>query len=231
LIIPYIAADIGSVGGGWLSGSFIKRGWTVGRARVITLMIFALCMPGAIWAVLTDSFWVALSLISLATAAHQGWSANMFTTASDMFPKAIVGSVVGLGGMCGAIGGMFMTLVAGGILQWFGTYVPLFIVAGVMHPLALLVILFFAGSDLKEADVKEGARGASPVLVTAGVGVVAIGIILVALVWSNWSYIAEAAKSVSTAAAGLVASSGVAVLGLILVYAGLGKTGTGSRSL
>jgi len=67
--------------------------------------------------------------------------------------------------------------------------------------------------------------------VTAGVGVVAIGIILVALVWSNWSYIAEAAKSVSTAAAGLVASSGVAVLGLILVYAGLGKTGTGSRSL
>jgi ACS family hexuronate transporter-like MFS transporter len=231
LIIPYIAADIGSVGGGWLSGSFINRGWTVGRARVITLMIFALCMPGAIWAVLTDSFWVALSLISLATAAHQGWSANMFTTASDMFPKAIVGSVVGLGGMCGAIGGMFMTLVAGGILQWFGTYVPLFIVAGVMHPLALLVILFFAGSDLKEADVKEGARGASPMLVSAGVGVAAVGIVLVALVWSNWSYIAEAAKSVSTAAAGLVASSGVAVLGLILVYAGLGKTGTGSRSL
>jgi MFS transporter, ACS family, hexuronate transporter len=230
LIIPYIAADIGSIGGGWLSGSFIKRGWTVGRARVITLMIFALCMPGAIWAVLTDSFWVALSLISLATAAHQGWSANMFTTASDMFPKAIVGSVVGLGGMCGAIGGMFMTLVAGGVLQWFGTYVPLFVVAGVMHPLALLVILFFAGADLKEADVKDGVRGASPVLVTAGVVTMVVGVTLAALVWSNWGYIVQAATQ-STAAAGVVASSGVAVLGLILVYAGLGKTGTAPRSL
>ncbi|PYV13225.1 MAG: MFS transporter [Acidobacteria bacterium] len=93
LIIPYIAADFGSVGGGWLSGFLIKRGWKVGRARLAALLIFALCMPGAIWAVLTKDFWTALGLISLATAAHQAWSANMFTIASDMFPRRVVGSV------------------------------------------------------------------------------------------------------------------------------------------
>src|SRR5579859_7491730 len=136
-IVPFLAADVGSIGGGWLSGFFMKRGWPVGRARFTALAIAAVCMPGAIWAVLSHELFVALTLISLATAAHQAWSANLFTIASDMFPKKVVGSVVGLGGMAGAIGGMFMQLVAGGLLQSLGTYVPLFIIAGVMHPLAL----------------------------------------------------------------------------------------------
>jgi ACS family hexuronate transporter-like MFS transporter len=224
LVIPYIAADVGSVGGGWLSGFLIKRGWRVGPARLLAMLIFALCMPGAIWAVLTKSFWLALSLISLATGAHQAWSANLFTSASDMFPKQVIGSVVGLGGMCGAIGGMFMTLVAGGVLQWFGSYIPLFFIAGVMHPLALLVILFFAGRELKQADVNVGLKaGTSPALVLSGLVVTAIGAALVALVWAHWNFIAQAAHSVSTAAGGLVASIGVVLLGLALIYAGLGR--------
>ncbi|MGI8785607.1 MAG: MFS transporter [Acidobacteriota bacterium] len=224
LIIPYIAADIGSIGGGWLSGFFINRGWKVGRARTFTLMLFACCMPGAIWAVLTQNFWTALGLISLATAAHQGWSANMFTTASDMFPRRVIGSVVGLGGMCGAIGGMFMTLIAGGVLQWFGTYVPLFILAGIMHPLALLVIIFFAGKNLEPAEFDSELQARpSPTLLTAGAAVALVGGVLFTLVWTNWAFIVAGAKnSVSTAAMGLVASSGVLFLGLILIYAGFG---------
>ncbi len=224
LVIPYIAADVGSVGGGWLSGFLMKRGWRVGRARLLAMLIFALCMPGAIWAVLTKSFWLALSLISLATGAHQAWSANLFTLASDMFPKKVVGSVVGLGGMGGAIGGMFMTLVAGGVLQWFGSYIPLFFTAGVMHPLALLVILFFAGRELKQANVDVSVSAhASPVLVVSGLIVTVIGAALVTLVWTHWDFIVQAAHSVSTAAGGLVASLGVGLLGLTLIYAGLGK--------
>ncbi len=97
LIIPYLAADGGSVFGGLLSSLWIKRGWSVANARLTAMLITAMCMPAAIWAVLTDKGWLSLALISLATAAHQGWSANLFTTSSDLFPKRIVASVVGLG--------------------------------------------------------------------------------------------------------------------------------------
>ncbi len=135
--IPFLAADVGSVAGGWLSGFLIKRGWSVNRARKTAMAICAFCMPAGIIAVFTPSAWVALALISVATSAHQGWSANVFTLASDMFPKRDVGSVVGLGGTGGAVGGMILALTAGYVLQWFHTYVPLFLIAGVMHPLAL----------------------------------------------------------------------------------------------
>ena len=104
------------------------------------MAICAFCMPAAAAAVFANSPWVALGLISLATSAHQGWSANLFTLASDLFPKKDVGSVVGLGGAGGALGGMIIAPVAGYILQWFHTYVPLFIIASVMHPLALGVV-------------------------------------------------------------------------------------------
>jgi ACS family hexuronate transporter-like MFS transporter len=223
LIIPYIAADFGSIGGGWLSGYLINRGWKVGRARLIALGTFACCMPGAIWAVLTKDFWTALVLISLATASHQAWSANIFTIASDMFPRRVVGSVVGLGGMCGAIGGMFMTLVAGGVLQWFGSYVPLFVIAGLMHPLALVVIVSFAGRDLQEANVEEGVHaGPSPTLRAAGLVVGAVGVGLSLLVWQNWDRIVESSNSLSTAAGGLVASIGITILGAVLLWASRG---------
>jgi ACS family hexuronate transporter-like MFS transporter len=222
LLYPYIAADFGSVGGGYLSGFLMKRGWPVGRARLMAMGIFAFCMPGAIWAVLTDDFVTALGLISLATAAHQAWSANIFTLASDMFPKKVVGSVVGLGGMAGAIGGMFMQLIVGGILQVTKSYVPLFVIAGVMHPLALVAILFFAGRDFKQADI-EAKENAAPSrnLMLAGSAVTLAGLTLVAVVAFNWGLLTS--RSVSAAAQGLTASIGVSLLGLALLYASRGR--------
>ncbi len=135
--IPFLAADVGSVAGGWLSSFLIKRGWSVNAARKTAMATCAFSMPAGIAAVFAPSAWLALALISVATSAHQGWSANVFTLSSDMFPKKDVGSVVGLGGAGGAIGGMVIAPIAGYILQWFHTYVPLFIIAGVMHPLAM----------------------------------------------------------------------------------------------
>lgn len=138
--IPWIAAVPGSVGGGWLSGFLLSRGWSVTFARKTALLIFALMMPAGILAVFAHSPWWALAFISVATASHQGWMANVYTLASDMFAKKDVGSVVGLGGAAGALGGMIIAPIAGYTLQWFHTYVPLFILAGVMHPLAMGVV-------------------------------------------------------------------------------------------
>jgi ACS family hexuronate transporter-like MFS transporter len=135
--IPPFAASLGSVIGGWLSGSWMKRGWTLNRARKSAMVVMAFLMPAGIAAVLAPKAWVALALISVAMAAHQGWSANVFTLASDTFPKKDVGSLVGLGGAAGAVGGMIIAPVAGYILQYTHSYIPLFIIAGVMHPLAM----------------------------------------------------------------------------------------------
>jgi len=101
------------------------------------MAICAFCMPSGIVAVFVPNPWWALALIGVSAAAHQGWMANVYTLASDMFPKRDVGSVTGLGGTGGAVGGMILALVAGYTLQWFHTYVPLFIIAGIMHPLAM----------------------------------------------------------------------------------------------
>ena len=138
--IPFLVSGPGGIAGGWLSGFLIKRGWTVGRARKLTMAICAFSMPAGIAAVFAPNAWLALAFISVATSAHQGWSANIFTLASDLFPKKDVGSVVGLGGAGGAVGGMILALTTGYVLQWFHTYVPLFIIAGMMHPLALVVV-------------------------------------------------------------------------------------------
>jgi ACS family hexuronate transporter-like MFS transporter len=135
--IPFLVSGVGSVAGGWLSGFFLERGWALSRARKTAMAICAFCMPSGIVAVFAPNVWWALALISLSLAAHQGWSASVFTLASDMFPKRDVGSVTGLGGTGGAVGGMILSLIAGYTLQWFHTYVPLFIIAGIMHPLAL----------------------------------------------------------------------------------------------
>ena len=133
--IPFLVSGVGSVAGGWLSGFFLARGWALTRARKAAMAICAFCMPSGIAAVFAPNIQWALAFISLSLAAHQGWSANVFTLASDMFPKRDVASVTGLGGTGGAIGGMIISLIAGYTLQWFHTYVPLFIMAGIMHPL------------------------------------------------------------------------------------------------
>jgi MFS transporter, ACS family, hexuronate transporter len=140
LVVIYLVADVGSIGGGWLSSSLIKRGWTVNRARKTAMLVCALSVVPIMAAAKASNLWVAVALVSLAAAAHQGWSANLFTLVSDTFPRRAVGSVVGIGGMAGAVGGMLISLVVGEILQRTGSYVPIFIIAGSAYLVALLIV-------------------------------------------------------------------------------------------
>ncbi|HAP35718.1 MAG TPA: MFS transporter [Bacteroidetes bacterium] len=140
LVVIYLVADIGSIGGGWLSSHFIKKGWTINKARKITMLICAISVVPIMFASVVSNVWAAVALVSLAAAAHQGWSANIFTLASDMFPRRAVGSVVGIGGMAGAVGGMVIAKVVGYVLEWTGSYLIVFIIAGSMYLIALLII-------------------------------------------------------------------------------------------
>lgn len=152
LVVIYLVADIGSIGGGWLSSSLIKRGWTVNRARKLAMFICAVSVVPIMAAAKVSNLWVAVGLVSLAAAAHQGWSANLFTLVSDTFPRRAVGSVVGIGGMAGSIGGMLIALLVGEILQRTGSYVPIFIIAGSAYLLALLIVHLLA-PNLEPAKV------------------------------------------------------------------------------
>lgn len=139
LVVIYTMTSVGSIGGGWLSGIFIKRGWTINKGRKIVMLICAILVVPIVFASVVPEWW-AVFLIGLAAAAHQGWSANIFTTASDMFPKKAVASVVGLGGMAGSIGGMLIATAAGFILQIIGgQYLILFIICGSTYLVALLI--------------------------------------------------------------------------------------------
>jgi ACS family hexuronate transporter-like MFS transporter len=140
LIAIYLMADVGSIGGGWLAGRFIKRGWSVNRARKGAMLVCALSVTPIVFASTADSLWVAVALIGLATAAHQGWSANLFTLTSDLFPRHAVASVVGLGGLAGAVGGMLISTFTGYLLETTGSYLPVFLMAGSAYLLALVLI-------------------------------------------------------------------------------------------
>jgi MFS transporter, ACS family, hexuronate transporter len=140
LVIVYLMADVGSIGGGWISSSLIKRGWTINAGRKLAMLICALAVVPIVFAAQTSNVWIAVVLIGLAAAAHQGWSCNLFTTTSDMFPRDAVGSVVGIGGMAGAIGGMMIARLVGEILERTGSYVPIFIIAASAYLVALLII-------------------------------------------------------------------------------------------
>jgi ACS family hexuronate transporter-like MFS transporter len=144
LAVIYIIADVGSIGGGYISGALIKRGWTINKSRKTAMLICALAVVPIIFASITSSLWLAVVLIGIAAAAHQGWSANIFTISSDMFPKQAVGSVVGIGGMLGAVGGMIIAPLVGYILQTTGSYVPIFIIAASAYLVALLIIHLLA---------------------------------------------------------------------------------------
>lgn len=140
LVAVYLIADIGSIGGGWISSRLIRHGWSVNAGRKTAMLICALAVVPIVFAAQTSSLWTAVGLIGLAAAAHQGWSANIFTLTSDMFPRQAVGSVVGIGGMAGAVGGMFASKVVGYILQETGSYVAIFVVAASAYLVALAVI-------------------------------------------------------------------------------------------
>ena len=156
LIVIYVIADIGSIGGGWLSSTFIKRGWTINRARKTAMLICALAVTPIILAANVKSLWVAVGLIGLAAAAHQGWSCNLFTTTSDMFPRQAVGSVVGMGGMAGALGGATLAVATGYILEsTHQNYTIVFFIAGSAYLVALLVMHLLAPQLTPVEDVEQ----------------------------------------------------------------------------
>jgi len=140
LVAIYLLSDVGSVAGGWMSSRFMKMGWSINRARKTTMLICALLALPVAGAALASNLWVAVLIIGVATAAHQGFSANLYTLPSDVFPRSAVGSVIGIGGMLGAIGGMAMSKYAGYVLEQIGAYTPIFVLAASAYLLALAVV-------------------------------------------------------------------------------------------
>ncbi len=140
IVVIYIISDLGSVGGGWLSSWMIHRGNSVNLARKITMLICALSVVPIVFAYRTENLWNAVLLIGVAAAGHQGFSANLFTLTSDLFPVQAVGTVAGIGGMAGAVGGMLIAKVVGYTLQWTGSYRIPFLIAGSSYLLALASI-------------------------------------------------------------------------------------------
>jgi ACS family hexuronate transporter-like MFS transporter len=149
LAIVYSATTLGSIGGGYLSSYLIKRGWPVLKARKTTLLIVAFAVLPIMLAQQAPNIWVAVGIISVAAAAHQAWSANIFTIVSDIIPKRAVSTVVGIGGMAGSIGATLFPLLVGSLLEYYkragnigAGYNILFIICGCAYFLAWLIIHF-----------------------------------------------------------------------------------------
>jgi ACS family hexuronate transporter-like MFS transporter len=142
LIVIYLIADAGSVFGGWLSSAFIKKGWSVNRARKTTLFICGCIILPIVFVTQTENQWVAVLLMGLAAGGHQAWSANAFTLVSDVFPKKATASVVGIGGMVGALASIAANFALGSVLDSSGKggYFFAFLVAGCMYLICLLLI-------------------------------------------------------------------------------------------
>jgi ACS family hexuronate transporter-like MFS transporter len=140
LVAIYLMADGGSIAGGWIASAFLKRGWSANRARKSAMLICATLVVPVMFAAKARNLWVAVALIGLAGASHQGWSANLYTLVSDTFPRRAVASVVGIGGFGGAVAGMLVATFTGFLLQFTGSYVPLFVMASSAYLLALAVI-------------------------------------------------------------------------------------------
>jgi MFS transporter, ACS family, aldohexuronate transporter len=151
LVVIYMMTSVGSIGGGWFSGYFIKKGWSVNKSRKIVMLICAILIVPIMLASIVPEWW-AVALIGVAAASHQGWSANIFTTTSDMFPKKAVASVTGIGGFAGAIGGMLISTFAGFTIQLTGSYVALFIICGSAYLLALLLFHLIV-PKMERADI------------------------------------------------------------------------------
>lgn len=152
IMVIYILADVGSIAGGWMSSSMIHHGRTVNLSRKLAMLLCAVSVVPIIFAYRVQSLWGAVLLIGLAAAAHQGFSANLFSLSSDIFPAQAVGSVVGIGGMAGAIGGMLMAKIVGYVLQWTGSYRIPFFMAGFAY-LVTLAVIHAISPRLQPADI------------------------------------------------------------------------------
>jgi len=145
LIAVYLTADLGSIGGGWLSSWLIARGWSVNRARKTAMLAMALLILPTALAPLAQGMWLAIGIVAVAAAAHQAWSANVYTLASDMFPRSAVGSVVGIGAFAGAMGGVLFQRAVGRILDANGgNYAPIFVYCGSAYLVAWAIIHLLA---------------------------------------------------------------------------------------
>ncbi len=140
MVAIYSMSMAGSIGGGWLPAKFLRAGWSLNRARKLAMLVCAVAVLPIMVGATAGHLWLAVALIGLATAAHQGWSANLYTIASDIFPKRAVASVVGIAGFGGMIGSMVIATFTGFVLQATGSYVPLFLIAGSAYLIALLIV-------------------------------------------------------------------------------------------
>ncbi|HXI25323.1 MAG TPA: MFS transporter [Pyrinomonadaceae bacterium] len=150
--VPYVAADAGSLSGGWLSGYLIKRGWSVDRARKVVIAFAALLMPAGIFAAFAQNAMVALALIGVVLFGFQVWINNVQTLPSDFFPDRAVASVAGLGGVGAGIGSMIFVLGTGWIVDHF-SYVPVLVSAGLLAPLGTIVLLTLCGRIGRISDL------------------------------------------------------------------------------
>jgi len=154
LIIVYNISAIGSIGGGWLPSPFQRLGLSTTHARLAAMLLCAILVLPIYTVSGASSVWTAIALISVAAGAHQGWSANLFTTASDMFPRTAVGSVVGIGGMAGAAGSAIFAFFAGHSLQLTHSYASLFAISATAY-LAALVLLHLLAPGLKRVEFRS----------------------------------------------------------------------------
>jgi ACS family hexuronate transporter-like MFS transporter len=152
LFVIYSGASVGSIGGGWLSSRLLKRGWSVNASRKTAMLVCAVAVTPIMLAARTGNPWLAVCLVALAAGAHQGWSANIYTLVSDMFPRRAVASVVGFGTLLGTIGGMGIAKMVGYILQRTGSYVPIFLLAGTAYLVALGFVQILA-PRLERAEI------------------------------------------------------------------------------
>ena len=139
-VVVYAVSSIGSIGAGWLSGWLIDRGWSLNAARKTVMLACALAVVPVMYAPYSKNLWMVVGVVSLAAAAHQGWSAVLFTFTSDVFPRGAVGSVVGIGGTLGAIGGVLMQLATGYLVQLTHSYMVLFLISGSAYLVALGIL-------------------------------------------------------------------------------------------
>jgi MFS transporter, ACS family, aldohexuronate transporter len=140
LVAIYVLADIGSIAGGWVAGRLMRMGWSANVARKGAMLLCALTVLPIVLAPRIHELWGAVAVLGVATAGHQGWSANLLTTASDLYPRGAVASVVGLGGFAGAVSGALVSTGVGYLLQATGSYALLFAIAGCVYLLALAII-------------------------------------------------------------------------------------------
>jgi MFS transporter, ACS family, hexuronate transporter len=155
-----VVTSVGSIAGGWLSGKLMQRGWSINRARKVTLLICALCTVPVFYACITTNKWACAVLIMIAASGHQAWKANVLSLVGDMFPKRVVGSVVGFSGMVAAIGMMILFYFTGKVLSVTGNYLPVFVLASVCYVLALVFVHAIV-PRLEIAKIEEATRLAS----------------------------------------------------------------------